>query len=190
MPIDRRRRIFRSGTLAPARHTSSLRPTLLVGVIGAGLVAGMVLLSGPRALFGRVPADDGGVRAEAQQVAVVDGATLRLADYVVRLRGVTAPARGQPCRRTDGQGFDCAAAAAEALAGLVRDRTVACRLRGRDEAGFPQAVCEAGGAELNRAVVATGWARADGDIPELQEAESTARAAGRGLWGMGAAPRF
>ena len=36
--------------------------------------------------------------AEPQQVAVVDGATLRLLDTVVRLNGVAAPAPGTPER--------------------------------------------------------------------------------------------
>jgi len=49
-------------------------------------------------------------------------------------------------------------------------------------------VCEAGGTELNRALVAAGWARAD--IPGLGAVEATARAGRLGLWRNGANPSF
>lgn len=182
MPIDHKRRIFRPGPLAPPRRSLAVRPTLALAVAAVLLVAGIALLSRPTNLFGRVPAGAGTVQAGPEAVAVVDGGTLRLDQRVVRLHGVAAPVRGRPCQGADGHEFDCGGAAAERLANLVRDRAVTCRLVGHDAAGRAQAICAAGGTELNRAIVAAGFARATPGEPALSAAEAEARAARRGLW--------
>ena len=101
------------------------------------------------------------LNAQPAQVAVVDGGTLRLRDRVVRLQGVEPPPRGTICGQRDSADEDCGAAATNALAALVREAQVACRITGEDRLGRPYAICQAGGTELNRAVVAAGWARAD-----------------------------
>ena len=92
------------------------------------------------------------VSAQPAQIAVVDGGTLRLRDRVVLLQGVAPPARGTMCRGSDGSSEDCAAAATNALAALVRGTPVACRVTGADELGRPYAICRAGAVELNRAM--------------------------------------
>ena len=117
--------------------------------------------------------------APPTQVAVVDGGTLRLGEHVVRLSGVKPPARGTVCAT----GMDCAAAAMDALAAMVRELPVACQVTGKDALGRPFAVCEASGTELNWAVIAAGWARADDRQPTLRQAEAAARAQHRGVWG-------
>ena len=190
MPLQRPRRIFRgSRSAVPGfRFAALLHRGLLAGLACVG-IGGVVLLFGlPSDLFGRAPAPSGAVSADPQQVAVVDGDTLRLRDTVVRLNGVAAPERGRTCADGQGAGYDCGAAASAALAELVRDRRVACQLNGHDGAGLAQGVCEAGGTELNRALVAAGWARAD--IPDLGAVEATARAGRLGLWRNGANPSF
>jgi endonuclease YncB( thermonuclease family) len=116
------------------------------------------------------------------QVAVVDAGTLKLRDRVVLLLGVDPPVHGATCRSRDGTGFDCGAAATNVLAALVRETRVACRLSGHDEMGRPFAVCEASGTELNSAVIAAGYARADQALPALKRDEDAARTEGRGLW--------
>ncbi len=158
---------------------------MIAGLIGAIGGAALMLFSSPAALFGRVPRLAGQLDADAPLVAVVDGQTLRLRETVLRLHGVIAPMRGQQCRGAEGAQFDCGAAASEALAALVRGHAVACRLDGRDEAGFPQGHCEAGGVALNEAVVAAGWARADPHAPELVSAETAARGRHVGIWRAG-----
>ncbi len=182
MPLHRPRRIFRSGSFSSGHSGRRIRPTVVVGLIGAICGSGLMLFSSPAALFGRVPRLSGQLDADAPLVAVVDGQTLRLRENVVRLQGVVAPMRGQECQGPRGARFDCGAAASEALAGLVRGHSVACRLDGRDEAGFPQGHCEAGGVSLNHAVVAGGWARADGHVPDLAGEETAARARHLGIW--------
>src|SRR5262249_25526644 len=120
------------------------------------------------------------------QVAVVDSGTLRLRDRVVLLRGLRPPPRGMACGPGQGSGEDCAAAATNALAAMVRDAAVARRVTGADGLGRPTPIWRAGGTELNRAVVAAGWARVDDATPELRQAESAARAGRLGVWSSGA----
>lgn len=185
MPLRRPRRIFRSGSFGSGSGRWRSRPTVVAGLIGAIIGASVMMFSSPGALFGRVPRLAGELDADAPMVAVVDGQTLRLRDTVIRLYGVVAPMRGQQCRSASGTQFDCGAAASEALAALVRGHTVSCRLDGRDEAGFPQAHCEAGGVLLNHAVVSAGWARADPRAADLIAEEAAARALHVGIWRAG-----
>ncbi len=124
----------------------------------------------------------GDLSAEPAQVAVIDGGTLKLRDRVVRLFGVAPPARGTSCDMRDAAGQDCGSAAANALAAMVRDLPVTCRVTGADGLDRPLAICAAGGTELNSAVIAAGWARADRAQPEFQRAEQAAKAGRRGVW--------
>ena len=166
------RRIFR-GQAVPGqrllRPLAGLAAAAVAGLSAAGLSSGAVNRPAP------APER---VSAEAAGVAVIDGATLRLGGHVVRLRGVEAPSRGVLCSN----GHDCGGQAASALAELVRDRRVECRLMGRDRQARPLATCEAGGLDLGRAIVALGWAHADSDASGLTGLESQARQQGRGLW--------
>jgi endonuclease YncB( thermonuclease family) len=180
--LNRKRRIFRAGSRVTSRRGLSARPTLLFGAIGAVAAATVALVLLPATPFGRVPAGPEVLRADAATVMVVDGATLRLGQRVVRLRGVTAPARGQTCRGSDGASFDCGTAAADALASLMRGHTLTCRMAGRDQEGFLQGNCEAGDDDLGRAQVAAGWAQADGEVGDLQPLQATARTQRRGVW--------
>jgi endonuclease YncB( thermonuclease family) len=165
---------------------------VLAGLLGTVFGGTAMLLALSSDLFGRVPAMPEMLSAEAAQVAVVDGETLRLREVVVGLAGVTAPPRGQACGSgaASGTGGDCGAASSQALASLVRDRPVACRLLGRDSSGLARARCDAAGVDLNRAQVTAGWARARRDAPALLAEEALARDARRGIWQQGTAPSF
>ena len=181
MPISRPRRIFRH---SPARLPA---PGLALVLHAGGLAAGGVALAmhpwrTSETVASRPPPIADRLDAQPAQVAVVDGGTLRLRDHVVRLLGVEPPSRGTTCKASDGTGYDCGAAATNALAALVQQTPVACRLRGHDDMGRSYAICEASGTELNHAVIAAGWARADDLLPALKGEEATARAQHRGLW--------
>jgi len=119
------------------------------------------------------------VTAPAGALAVLDGDTLRVGDQVVRLDGIDAPPRGSVCR-SGGQDVDCGAAAANALAALVRDRAVDCSVTGHDGHGRPVGQCVAGGVALSEALVRDGWAHAR--AADLRQSEDAARAADRGIW--------
>ena len=140
--------------------------------VGLGAVALAALGPG---LFGRTPVTSARISAGPADVAVVDGETLRLSGVVVRLAGVSAPARGDECR----PGLDCGGAASSSLASLVRDRSVRCDLEDTG-GGRPTGSCFAGPEDLSRGVVERGWARAD--RADLRDSEREARDARRGLW--------
>ena len=172
MSLDRPRRIFRSGF-------PRLEGRAAAALIGVGLVAaaGVSLAMLPR----REPARPGAgeqVAADPEQVMVIDGGTLRLASRVVRLRGVDPPSHTMSC-----SGEDCGAAATNALAAMVRAAPVICRtIGGADDLGRSFAMCQVRGTELNLAIIAAGWARADTSEPDFERAEATARVEKRGIW--------
>lgn len=199
MQLRRPRRIFRSSLGRPARGAPRLALNVRPLHLGIGAIAiaflglGALVTAGPVIPMNPFAGQTGpSVRLEAaaSDIAVVDGSTLRLAKRVVRLLGIETPERGQTCRTSVAvSGFDCGAAATAALAALVRERPVACEVRDSDSMGRPLAICDAGGTELNLALVAGGWARAGnaptlagGKAEGLKKAELLARSERRGLW--------
>lgn len=102
-------------------------------------------------------------------VAVMDAQTLRVEGRVVRLKGLAAPKA-------------VAGPAALQLAALVRDQLVRCQIDTARSDGDAAAQCVAGGTNLNRALVAGGWAEARADAPGLKDAEMFARARHLGVW--------
>ena len=169
------RRIFRS-SMAARGSRAGVTVALWFGAIIGGVA--LVAVGVSSNLFGSAPAGPDRLRADPGQVAVVGGDTLRLDGQVVRLAGVEAPSRGDTCSG----GRDCGGAATSALAGLVRDRRVECRVSGHDGKGRPYAACDANGMDLSSAIVASGWARAQQDRPSLASLELRARRQGAGLW--------
>jgi endonuclease YncB( thermonuclease family) len=175
LSINRPRRIFRSWF--PRFELRGLVLPLGIGLIAAAAGVSLAMLPHSETPAPVAPAAEE-LKALPAQVAVVDGATLRLRDRVVLLQGVEPPRRGRACGAND----DCGAAATNALAAMVRDSAVSCRVTGSDSIGRPYAICLASGTELNQAVIAAGWARASLARPELKQAESTARTEHRGVW--------
>jgi endonuclease YncB( thermonuclease family) len=185
LAIDRPRRIFRSSL--PRRAAKGMAVVIVAALmVAAGVSLAMLprreaTPTAPVATPATPVAPTEEMSAEPAQIAVVDGGTLRLGDRVVRLLGVEPPPRGTSCGSRD-----CGAAATDALAAMVREAPVACRITGLDPLGRPYAICQARGTELNSATIAAGWARADTAQPELRQAEQTARAERRGVWSLDA----
>ena len=94
---------------------------------------------------------------------MLDGGTLRLGDRMLRLDALQVPERGQATCRDAAAGPRIAAPPRpRRWPRLVAGRDLACRIRGEDRHGRALGTCEAGGVELNAALVAAGWALADG----------------------------
>lgn len=132
----------------------------------------------------------GAAMAQEGRARVIDGDSLEVAGEAIRLNGIDAPEARQTCRDAFGEDYACGQSAARALQRLVEGRTVTCRTLERDRYGRRIAVCEAGGVELNRAMVEGGWAMA---FPRYSadyvEDEGMAARAQRGIWsGSFAAP--
>jgi endonuclease YncB( thermonuclease family) len=127
-------------------------------------------------------APPGHLTAEAADIRVVDSNTVVLGNRTIQLAGVRTVPRDAVCEATGGVRFDCGAAAAAALATMLRDSPIDCALNGSSQGGRPLAICSSGGREINTAIIAAGWARAEPGRTALTEAEHRARAEKRGLW--------
>lgn len=114
----------------------------------------------------------------AGSAIVNDGDSITIGSQRIRLRGIDAPELSQTCRR-GGADYACGRASRDALAALVRGRTVSCTGWERDRYERLLAVCTAGGRDLNRSQVEAGWAVAYGDYRDL---EDDARRQRSGLW--------
>src|SRR5438128_6955580 len=97
---------------------------------------------------------------EAGAVRVVDGDTLRIGAARIRLHGIDAPERAQSCADASGRRYGCGQEAAAALARLIGGTRPDCVERDRDHYGRSVAICSVAGRDLNRAMVAEGWALA------------------------------
>lgn len=116
-------------------------------------------------------------------VQVVDGDTLRIGAQRIRLYGIDAPERAQRCEGADGRPYACGAAATEALTRLIGSARPDCAERDRDRYGRSVAVCSIAGRDLNRAMVAQGWAVAYIQYSrDYERDEGAARRARLGLW--------
>ncbi|WP_236622474.1 thermonuclease family protein [Thermus tengchongensis] len=118
------------------------------------------------------------------RASVVDGDTLEIQGVRIRLWGVDAVESSQTCRYGDGRVWPCGRQAAFALADFLGQRTVRCKRRDTDRHGRMVAVCWVGETELNRWLVAQGWAldytRYSGGT--YLAAQEEARRNRRGIW--------
>lgn len=115
--------------------------------------------------------------------SVVDGDTIVVHGEHIRLHGIDAPESAQRCRRTNGERWRCGQQAALALSDRIGRHPVACDGRGQDRYGRTIAVCSVSGVDLNRWLVAEGWAVAYRRYSlDYVDAEFEARTQGVGIW--------
>jgi endonuclease YncB( thermonuclease family) len=116
---------------------------------------------------------------------VVDGDSLRpkSGGEDIRLHGIDASELNQSCQDGDGRSYPCGRRARDHLRKLVAGQEVACQTRDVDRYGRTVAVCKAGETELNRQMVADGWALAYRQHEHRYvKDEVAAQAARRGIW--------
>lgn len=111
-----------------------------------------------------------------------DGDSLMVGGREVRLFGIDAPEWDQTCKR-GGQDWACGQVAASELEKLVTGEDVSCVAVDTDAHGRTVARCTANGIEVNRAMVASGYAVAYRHYSTAYvSAEETAKAYRRGIW--------
>lgn len=112
----------------------------------------------------------------------IDGDSLKVGDTEVRLYGIDAPELTQTCQR-DGRAWGCGSDAAYQLSKLINGKQVSCSTMGVDTFGRTLARCKAGEIDLNRTMVATGFALAYRRYStDYVSAEQSAKLARRGIW--------
>jgi len=124
----------------------------------------------------------------AGTAVIISGDTLEAQGQRVRLYGVTAPGLDQLCAGARAQ-WRCGMVARLKLEQRIGSSPVICREHGADRRGRTLGRCRVEGtqaAELNRWLVAAGWAVASGE--EYMEAENRAMNSGAGLWRDGFVP--
>lgn len=117
---------------------------------------------------------------------VHDGDTLTVRATRIRLEGIDAPEHDQTCSR-GGKPYPCGREARDMLRRLAASGALACEGSEHDRYGRLLARCEVNGRDVGEALVAAGWAVANGDYDAV---EAAARRARRGIWdGAFEAPR-
>jgi endonuclease YncB( thermonuclease family) len=156
---------------------------VVVALFAAGVTAGGMKLAGSL-VHGRAHATAPSPPADiVGRASVIDGDTIVIHGAHIRFYGIDAPESGQSCTDAGGRSYRCGQRAALALDNEIAGRAVSCDNRDVDRYGRIVAVCAAGGVELNRWMVAQGWAvayrRYSSDyVPD----EAAAKSAGRGIW--------
>jgi len=112
----------------------------------------------------------------------IDGDSLMVGKQEVRLFGIDAPELTQTCTR-DGKPWPCGSAAKDQLTKLVAGQQLNCVPVGSDKFGRTLARCTAGSTDVNRTMVAIGYALAFRRYSmDYISAEESAKTAKRGVW--------
>lgn len=109
---------------------------------------------------------------------VVDGDSLYVDGYEVRLEGIDAPEGRQFCSR-DGRDWACGRQSADALRKMIAGNPVSCSVNKRDRHGRLLAICQVRGQNMNLAQVKGGWAVSYG---RYKREERDAKSGKRGIW--------
>jgi endonuclease YncB( thermonuclease family) len=123
------------------------------------------------------------------RAAVIDGDTIEIHGQRIRLHGIDAPEKAQPCFDASGKSWRCGPAAANALDEFIGVSPVICRERDTDRYGRVVAACTVRGEDIGEWLVRSGnamaYRRYSGDyVPAEQEAKN----AKRGIWAGTAQP--
>lgn len=111
-----------------------------------------------------------------------DGDSLTVGGERIRLFGIDAPEFDQTCKK-EGRIWACGSASAQYLAKLVTGREVRCQRVATDQYERTLARCSVGETDINRHMVASGYAVAFRKYSnDYVAAEESAKAAKRGMW--------
>lgn len=121
---------------------------------------------------------------------IIDGDTIQFGQTKLRLNGVDAPQVDQLCLDARGVRFNCGVQARERLKARTARKTWTCVVMQKMDSGQQLGKCSVDGADIGEQMVRTGWALASSSgSPEYLGNETSAKAAGLGLWsGLFVAP--
>lgn len=111
-------------------------------------------------------------------VRIIDGDSLFVGNFELRLQGIDAPEGRQKCQRK-GRDWPCGRRSADHLRRLMQVKGLTCAASRRDRYDRLLATCQANGKNINEQMVADGWAVAFG---RYDRQERAAKAAKRGIW--------
>lgn len=154
----------------------------------AALVAvGFLVL--PSAVSSRTPEAEAAV--VSGRAKVIDGDTIDIAGTRIRLEGIDAPESKQMCKRKGRGLWSCGAEATAYLKRMTGGRQIACVSAGEDRYGRMLGWCKMDGRDINREMVANGFAWAFVRYSKRYvPAEQEARKAKAGVWQGEAEPAW
>jgi len=118
----------------------------------------------------------------AAQIKVVDGDSLFIGKREIRLSGIDAPEYRQECYNAAGDSYPCGKLAFQALKKLVKE-DLDCKTVAVDRYKRDVAVCYSAGRNINRRMVAQGWAVAyDRYTHQYDKAQKKAKRLKKGIW--------
>lgn len=159
----------------------------LWSALAALMTAGLLAL--PSAVSSRTP--DAGSAVVSGRAKVFDGDTIEIAGTRIRLEGIDAPESQQTCNRKGAGLWRCGAAATSHLKRLTGGREVTCESAGEDRYGRMLGWCKVDGLDINREMVASGFAWAFVRYSNRYvSAEREAREAEAGIWQGEAEPAW
>jgi len=114
---------------------------------------------------------------------VREGGTVLIGNSRVRLFGIDAPSVDQLCLNTTGERWTCGLAARDELAKHVGNKAWTCHVQRTDRRGRQVAHCEVEGEDIQKWMVANGWALSYVRYSHDYDAdEKAAREAKAGMW--------
>eukprot|EP00238_Polyblepharides_amylifera_P000081 CAMPEP_0196570624 /NCGR_PEP_ID=MMETSP1081-20130531/760_1 /TAXON_ID=36882 /ORGANISM="Pyramimonas amylifera, Strain CCMP720" /LENGTH=226 /DNA_ID=CAMNT_0041887167 /DNA_START=291 /DNA_END=971 /DNA_ORIENTATION=- len=117
------------------------------------------------------------------QPRTVDGDTFELDGTRLRLYGIDAPEGKQSCQTSQGKDYKCGEVSANQLASKVGKQAVSCEVKNKDQYGRSVAVCSTGGEDLNKWMVANGYAVAYREYSkDYIGDEDLAKKSRKGIW--------
>src|SRR3978361_2293880 len=127
------------------------------------------------------------VLAQAADISGVprirEGDHIQIGNSRIRLGGVDAPAVDQLCLNNSGERWTCGVAARDELIKHVGSKSWTCHPRTTDRRGRPVARCEVEGEDIQKWLVANGWALSYTRVSHDYDAdEKAAREAKAGMW--------
>lgn len=168
---------------APRGRSGFWRPSVVFAVIAVSYAVYTAVRPAPEAPPEGPTLAQAAVVSEFSGVATVrDGDTLRIGDHRIQLDGIVTPQRSVQCGDVNAY-----RAATDALRNATGSQHVVCRISALPGAdGQVRAQCVVDGVSLNEHMVSSGWARdrPGRDGGAYADAEATAHAARRGLWGL------
>ena len=112
-----------------------------------------------------------------------EGDHILIGNTRIRLGGIDAPSVDQLCLSTNGERWTCGVAARDELIKHADNKTWTCHVRHTDRRGRLVARCEVDGEDIQKWMVANGWALSEVRVSHDYDAdEKAAREAKAGLW--------